>query len=118
MSGPRPDPDQVRPYVRTGGRTRPSTDVRLESLVFAREGETAGLGPDARRVLGLFATAAGGGLAVADIGAALLLPPSATRILVADLLDRGLLAPARGRGDERRPLSLIERVLNGLRAHA
>ncbi|GAA1857736.1 DUF742 domain-containing protein [Myceligenerans crystallogenes] len=117
MSGPRPDPDQVRPYVRTGGRTRPSADVRLESLVFARQGDRLGLSADARRVLGLFDHSGGGGLSVADVAAELGLPSSITRILVADLAGRELVTVARGH-DDRRPISLMERVLNGLRAHA
>ncbi|MET8009007.1 DUF742 domain-containing protein [Streptomyces sp. NPDC002285] len=118
MSRPRQDPDLVRPYVRTGGRTRPSKDVRLESLVFAATGTRPGLNPDARRVLALFAPAQGGGLAVAEIASALALPPSTTRILVADLIGHGLMTLAQGQDDDRPPASLIERVLHGLRAHA
>ncbi|MFJ3824943.1 DUF742 domain-containing protein [Streptomyces nodosus] len=118
MSGPRQDPDLVRPYVRTGGRSRPSTDVRLESLVFAATGTLPGLNPDARRVLGLFAASHGGGLAVAEIASALSLPPSTTRILVADLIEHGLMTLAQGRDDDRPVTSLIERVLHGLRALA
>jgi hypothetical protein len=118
MSRPRQDPDLVRPYVRTGGRTRPSTDVRLESVVFAATGTLPGINPDARRLLGLFANAHGGGLAVAEIASALALPPSTTRILVADLIENGLMTLAQSHDDERPPASLIERVLHGLRAHA
>ncbi|GGU55976.1 hypothetical protein GCM10010211_21010 [Streptomyces albospinus] len=118
MSRPRQDPDLVRPYVRTGGRTRPSKDVRLESLVFAATGTLPGLSPDARRVIALFAPAQGGGLAVADIASALALPPSTTRILVADLIDHGLMTLAQGNNVDRPPASLLERVLNGLRANA
>lgn len=117
MSGPRADPDQVRPYVRTGGRTRPSTDVRLESLVFPADGDQLGLDPDARRVLDIFTSADGGGLSVADIAGELALPPSTIRIIVADLIDRKLLTQAPVRADPH-SISLIERVLNGLRAHA
>ena len=118
MSRPRLDPDLVRPYVRTGGRTRPSTDVHLESVVFAATGANPGLNPDARRVLALFAPAQGGGLAVAEIASALALPPSTTRILVADLIEHGLMTLAQSHEDDRPPASLIERVLYGLRAHA
>ncbi|MGP3732952.1 DUF742 domain-containing protein [Streptomyces sp. GDS52] len=117
MSRPRQDPDLVRPYVRTGGRTRPNTDVRLESVVFAATGTRPGLNTDARRVLALFAPAQGGGLAVAEVASALALPPSTTRILVADLIEHGLMTLAR-RQDDRPPASLLERVLHGLRAHA
>ncbi|MFE9684495.1 DUF742 domain-containing protein [Streptomyces sp. NPDC006285] len=118
MSRPRQDPDLVRPYVRTGGRTRPSADVRLESVVFAATGTLPGLHPDARQLLALFADARGGGLAVAELASELVLPPSATRILVADLIEQGLMTLAHSHGDERPPASLLERVLHGLRANA
>ncbi|MFG2441002.1 DUF742 domain-containing protein [Streptomyces sp. NPDC048508] len=108
----------VRPYVRTGGRTRPSTDVRLESVVFAATGTHPGLHADSRRLLALFADARGGGLAVAEIASALVLPPSTTRILVSDLIGQGLMTLAQSHDDERPDTSLIERVLHGLRAHA
>lgn len=81
MTGPRHDPDMVRPYVRTGGRVRPRRNVLLESVVIAAPSPTGELGPDARRVMSLFVVG-GGGLAVADIAAALQLPPSTIRILV------------------------------------
>lgn len=118
MSRPRQDPDLVRPYVRTGGRTRPSKDVRLESLVFAATGTHPGLNPDARRVLALFAPSQGGGLSVAEIASTLALPPSTTRILVADLIEQGLMTLAQGQDDARPAIPLLERVLHGLRAHA
>ncbi|MEU6663814.1 DUF742 domain-containing protein [Streptomyces sp. NPDC046821] len=116
MSRPRPDPDLVRPYVRTGGRTRPSQDVRLESVVFAATGTLPGLNADARRVLALFTDAHGGGLSVGEIASQLALPPSATRILVADLIEQGLMTLAQ-RDDASNPeTSLLERVLRGLHA--
>ncbi|WP_435058124.1 DUF742 domain-containing protein [Streptomyces sp. bgisy060] len=118
MSRPRPDPDLVRPYVRTGGRTRPNADVRLESVVFAATGTHPGLHSDGRRLLGLFADARGGGLSVAEIASHLALPPSAARILVADLIELGLMTLAQAQDADRPPASLIERVLHGLRAHA
>ncbi|MFE3166632.1 DUF742 domain-containing protein [Streptomyces sp. NPDC059224] len=118
MSRPRQDPDLVRPYVRTGGRTRPATDVRLESVVFAATGTHPGLHADSRALLALFAGSHGGGLAVAEIASALSLPPSTIRILVGDLIGQGLMTLAQAQEDERPPLSLIERVLHGLRAHA
>ncbi|MCS0601367.1 DUF742 domain-containing protein [Streptomyces sp. LP11] len=115
MSGPRHDPDLIRPYVRTGGRNRPSRDVRLETVVIAASGPTETLGPDARRVMRLFGGGGRGGLAVADIAAALELPPSTVRILVSELMDSGhLTSPAPA--EEGRPgLDLLQEVLRGLR---
>ncbi|MGW3205231.1 DUF742 domain-containing protein [Streptomyces sp. NPDC001135] len=114
MTGPRHDPDLIRPYVRTGGQVRPSRDVRVETIVIAASGPTDTLGPDARRVMRLFAGGRGG-LAVADIAAALELPPSTVRILVSSLMDSGHLAsPAPAQGG-RPGLDLLEEVLRGLR---
>ncbi|MBW1597203.1 DUF742 domain-containing protein [Streptomyces sp. JJ38] len=113
MTGPRRDPDIVRPYVRTGGRVRPRRDVRLESVVIAASAPFTELGPDAQQVMCLFA-AGRGGLAVADIAAALQMPPSTVRILVSVLIDAGHLtspAPAQDGPDT----TLMQRVLDGLR---
>ncbi|MCG7528177.1 DUF742 domain-containing protein [Streptomyces sp. OfavH-34-F] len=104
----------VRPYVRTGGRVRPDRDVRLESVMVAAPAPTGDLGPDARRVMGLFAVGRGG-LAVADIAAALQLPPSTVRIIVSSLMDSGHLAsPASAAADQPRD-DLLQKVLDGLR---
>lgn len=113
MSGPRRDPDLVRLYVRTGGRTRPRADVRLESVVVAAAAPLAGLGPDTRQVMSLFAVGRGG-LAVADIAAALQMPPSTVRILVSTLIDSGHLTVPEAALDQPES-NLMQRVLDGLR---
>ncbi|MEU3897976.1 DUF742 domain-containing protein [Streptomyces sp. NPDC058794] len=115
MSGPRRDPDMVRPYVRTGGQVRARDDVRLESVVVAANGPTDTLGPDARRVMRLFAGARGG-LAVADIAAALELPPSTVRILVSALMDSGHLSSPVAALDDQPDFDLLQEVLRGLRS--
>lgn len=114
MTGPRHDPDMIRPYVRTGGRNRPSRDVRLETVLVGASGSTDGLGPDARRVMRLFAGGRGG-LAVADVAAALDLPPSTVRILVSALMDSGHLAAPAPAEEDRPGLDLLQEVLRGLR---
>ncbi|MFH8791066.1 DUF742 domain-containing protein [Streptomyces sp. NPDC017941] len=116
MSGPRRDPDLVRPYVRTDGRVRAHPDVRLETVVLAASGPSTGLSADARRVMGLFDRAGGGGLAVADIAAALEFPPSAVRIIVSSLIDEGLLTRPVAAGADRPETDLLQEVLRGLRA--
>jgi DNA-binding NarL/FixJ family response regulator len=105
----------VRPYVRTGGQVRARADVRLESVVIAATGPTDGLGPDARRVMRLFAGARGG-LAVADIAAGLELPPSTVRILVSSLMDSGHLSSPVAATDHQPDSDLLQEVLRGLRA--
>ncbi|WP_168713572.1 DUF742 domain-containing protein [Streptomyces sp. A0642] len=104
----------VRPYVRTGGRVRPRRDVLLESVVIAAPSPTGRLGPDARRVMSLFAVG-GGGLAVADIAAALRLPPSTIRILVSSLMDSGHLASPAAAVNDQPENDLLQKVLDGLR---
>ncbi|MFF4449966.1 DUF742 domain-containing protein [Streptomyces sp. NPDC001502] len=106
----------VRPFVRTGGRVRPTRpDVRLESLVLAATGPADRLRPDHRRVLAL-AHGVRGGLAVADIAAVLNLPPSTVLILVCDLMDSGhLTIPKRAR-DGQPEIDILREVLRGLQA--
>ncbi|MBQ1097009.1 DUF742 domain-containing protein [Streptomyces sp. b94] len=115
MTGPRRDPDLVRPYVRTGGQVHARGDVRLESVVIAATGPTDTLPPDARRVMRLFAGSQGG-LAVADIAAALELPPSTVRILVSSLMDSGHLSSPVAAADDQPDFDLLQEVLRGLRS--
>ncbi|MEU1472528.1 DUF742 domain-containing protein [Streptomyces sp. NPDC005761] len=104
----------VRPYVRTGGRVRPRQNVLLESVVIAAPSPTGELGPDARRVMSLFSVGLGG-LAVADIAAALQLPPSTVRILVSSLMDSGHLASPAAAANDQPENDLLQKVLDGLR---
>ncbi|NUS42291.1 MAG: DUF742 domain-containing protein [Mycobacteriaceae bacterium] len=111
------DPDLVRAYVRTGGRTRPNRALDLVTLVHATqaavESATAAqvAAPDAKRVLEM---CRGGALSLAEISAHLDLPTSVVKILASDLLDDGLLKipAAKAAADT----ALLEEVLNGLRA--
>ncbi|MFD9123745.1 DUF742 domain-containing protein [Kitasatospora sp. NPDC059571] len=119
MSGP------VRPYVITGGRSRPSRNVlALESLVSAVPGaDTTGaeLNREHQRIVALCARL----LSIAEIAAHLHLPLSVVKVLVGDLWDVGavqVLPPAtavHGSPDPtqagRLPTTLLEEVLVGLR---
>ncbi|MBF6210220.1 DUF742 domain-containing protein [Nocardia puris] len=113
MTRSRRDPDLVRAYVRTGGRSRATRDLDLVTLVAAALPPAPGLGPDARRVLGL--CGGRGVLSIAEIAAYLDLPPSVVKIVVSDLMDGGHLStptPAETVPE----IALLEEVLNGLRA--
>ncbi|MBF6275641.1 hypothetical protein A5780_36035 [Nocardia sp. 852002-20019_SCH5090214] len=115
MSKHRRDPDLVRAYVRTGGRTRATRSVDLVTLVVAAQDPTPGASPDARRVLNVCSRHAA--LSLAEVAAYLDLPPSVVKIVVSDLLDSGHLVnptPA----DHVPEVALLEEVLNGLRALA
>jgi hypothetical protein len=119
VSGP------VRPYVITGGRSRPSRNVlALESLVSTVRGADTGeaeLNREHQRILAL----CGQLLAIAEIAAHLRLPLSVVKVLVGDLWDLGavqVLPPATAvhrspdvPQAERLPTALLEEVLVGLR---
>ncbi|MGN2639770.1 DUF742 domain-containing protein [Nocardia takedensis] len=113
MSRPRRDPDLVRAYVRTGGRSRASRELDLVTLVVVHTDPTPGMAPDAVRVMNLCSRR--GALSVAEIAAYLDLPPSVVKIVVADLMDsEHLVCPTPA---ENLPeIALLEEVLNGLRA--
>jgi hypothetical protein len=108
----------VRPYMVTGGRTRPSSaSLPMEALVETLGLQGPGLSPEKRRILEL---ADGQYLSVAEISAHIHLPVGVVRVLVSDLSDDGLVrihglavaefnAPAT-------TLSVLESVLNGISA--
>ncbi|MGW3040524.1 DUF742 domain-containing protein [Kitasatospora sp. NPDC001159] len=112
MSGP------VRPYVITGGRSRPTrVDLAIESLVSALSEppelpEHDVLNREHRRILGLCHSL----LSVAEVAAHLGLPLGVVKVLVGDLWDLGavqVLPPVPQA--ERLPTTLLEEVLVGLR---
>ncbi|MEV6769586.1 DUF742 domain-containing protein [Nocardia sp. NPDC051030] len=112
MSRPRRDPDLVRAYVRTGGRSRPSRALDLVTLVVAAKDLEPGASSDARRIMQV---CRGGALTLAEVAAYLDLPPSVVKILAADLLDTGHLVDPTP-PDMLSEQALLEEVLNGLRA--
>jgi len=102
----------VRPFMLTGGRTRPLRDgLRIETQLHATAGALAApLRFESRRIIELCQAPR----SVADLSAALRAPLAVVRILVADLVGEGLL-----RIDE--PLTdvtpeLIERIRDRVRA--
>ncbi|MGW6913241.1 DUF742 domain-containing protein [Kitasatospora sp. NPDC054939] len=112
MSGP------VRPYVITGGRSRPTrAALAVESLVSALPDapplpEDALLNREHQRILDLCRSL----LSIAEIAAYLGLPLGIVKVLVGDLWDLGavqVLPPVPQA--ERLPTTLLEEVLVGLR---
>ncbi|MEU9123320.1 DUF742 domain-containing protein [Streptomyces sp. NPDC048506] len=107
----------VRPYAVSNGRTRPTAQFDLLTMVMATgRRPVACQGPDHAQVLGL----CDGPISVAEIAAHIRLPAVVTKVLLADLVDCGALtarAPvtvspgAASRTDR----ALLEAVLNGLR---
>lgn len=102
----------VRPYTATGGRTSPSIQLDLLSMVVATGSSTGThLEPDYEQVLGLCRNAA----SVAEVAALLRLPVAVAKVLVADLAEWGALhvSPPLSAA-EASSRQLLERLLDGL----
>ena len=105
-----------RPYTVTGGRTRQRTSIRFDLVDLVgrtlRPVSDGAFTPERRAILDMCEPPA----AVADLASALGLPLGVVRIILDDLVHDGLIevrveAP-RGRMDR----SVLERVLEGIRA--
>ena len=105
----------VRPYTWTQGRTRPVQDLAVETLV-----STSDVGRDVTMTHSAEHSAIAGLCAdvrsVAEVAALLALPLGVARVLLADMIDTGLVHVHRnptafGNSPD---LSLMERVLAGL----
>jgi Protein of unknown function (DUF742) len=106
----------VRPYTRTGGRTRPDYDLAIEALVETsergRRQEAAAL-PEHRSICGLCVETR----SVAEVAAHLRLPLGVVRVLIGDMAGLGLVMIHQSGllvGD-RPSLAFLESVLSGLR---
>ncbi|MEV7192818.1 DUF742 domain-containing protein [Streptomyces sp. NPDC093510] len=103
----------VRPYTVSNGRTRPTSQLDLLSLVMATGSIPLGhLGPEHSAALGLCEAPT----SVAEIAAQLRLPAVVAKVILSDLLDCGSLtqkAPDLYHNPTDR--SLLEAVLDGLR---
>jgi hypothetical protein len=107
----------VRPYAMTRGRTRPSKGkFDLISLIVATRMDSdaaVGLGPEHAAIMRLCVRP----LSVAEVAAHLDLPVGIVRVMLGDLLDRGLvLARDPLPADELPSESIFRAVINGLRA--
>ncbi|MGH3435996.1 MAG: DUF742 domain-containing protein [Sciscionella sp.] len=121
MTVPEPEPERdtgslVRPYARTGGRTRSEYELAIEALVSTSErGRTRGAAvrPEYRSICGLCMDAR----SVAEVAAHLRLPLGVARVLIGDMAGMGLVMIHESgmvMGD-RPSMEFLERVLSGLR---
>ncbi|SCK32859.1 Protein of unknown function [Streptomyces sp. WMMB 714] len=119
LEGPWLDDDAgrlVRPYTVSNGRTKPTAQFDLLTMVMATgERPRSYLGPDHTHVLQL----CGGPVSVAEIAAQIAQPAVVAKVLLSDLVDCGAIT---SRAPVRAPLSsdptdreLLEAVLDGLR---
>jgi Protein of unknown function (DUF742) len=107
-----PDDLVIRPFLLTGGRTRPARgDLHIETLIQARPGAiSSSLRFEARRIVELSREQA---TSMAELSAALKVPLGVARVLVSDLVDDGSVSVV-----QRQELSvqLIERIRDRVRA--
>jgi len=106
----------VRPYTKTGGRTRSDYDLAIEALVSTSERgrlPEAAVLPEHRSICGLCLDTR----SVAEVAAHLRLPLGVARVLIGDMAGLGLvLIHQSGMVVGDRPsIDFMERVLSGLR---
>lgn len=102
----------LRPYVRTGGRTRADTYLAIEALVVASGAENTNGVPEHRHVQEICAEPR----SVAEVAAYTRLPIGSARVIIADMLGLGLLSQcSNGVQAGSPPMELMERVRDGLR---
>ncbi|MFB7294002.1 DUF742 domain-containing protein [Actinacidiphila glaucinigra] len=116
MTTHRRDSALVRPYVVTDGRAVPSRNT-LDLVTMVRvtgSGPSGRLTPEKQILLEL---CGGGALTIAEISAHLVLPVGICKVIIADLVDDGLLVTRAAIPRAERPdPDLVEEVLHGLRA--
>ncbi|MCT2582696.1 DUF742 domain-containing protein [Actinophytocola gossypii] len=106
----------VRPYTKTGGRTRSNYDLAIEALVSTSErgkAPDAAVLPEHRSICGLCLDTR----SVAEVAAHLRLPLGVAKVLIGDMAGMGLvLIHQSGMVVGDRPsIEFMERVLSGLR---
>ncbi|KFU81541.1 Protein of unknown function [Amycolatopsis lurida] len=108
---------RVRPYTRTGGRTRTAHDLALEALVSTTDDGRRYRGvrtPEHRQICDLCLDTR----SIAEIAAHLRLPLGVVKVIVGDMADAGLVLIHQTElilGDSS-SRAFMERVLQGLRA--
>jgi hypothetical protein len=102
----------VRPFMLTGGRTRPLHDgLRIETLLHAAPAAlSAPLRFESRRIVELCQAP----MSIADLSVALQVPLGVVRVIVADLVTDGYLRIEEQLGEL--PIALIERIRDRVRA--
>ena len=106
----------IRPYVRTGGRTRSNRELALETLVSVSRQRPRSARPpnrEYRRVVDLCDVPR----SIAEVAALTAVPVGVARVLVGDLAAQGLLTvhQTRGQTGAATDMALMQRVLAGLR---
>jgi hypothetical protein len=111
------DSFRVRPYARTGGRTRSKIDLAIETIVTSREHavDSSRLSSAEHHVISKLCLQPH---SVAEVAAKLRLPLGVVRVLLSDMSGLSLIeVHSNGElsSNGRPPIDLMERVLAGLR---
>ncbi|MGI5445485.1 DUF742 domain-containing protein [Streptomyces sp. CA-243310] len=108
-------PARVRPYSLTGGRTRFTQVLLVETFVAALDSGPV-VTPDRMPEMPTIVEVCRRMRTIAEIAALLKLPLGVVRVLVSDLADQGRIRVyGTGHGTGRPERALLERVLSGLR---
>ncbi|MCJ0871493.1 DUF742 domain-containing protein [Streptomyces sp. ZAF1911] len=110
-------PARVRPYSLTGGRTRFTQILHVETFVAALDTKVSEpRKPDRMPEMPAIVEVCRRMRTIAEIAALLKLPLGVVRVLVSDLADQGRIRVyGTGHGSGRPDRALLERVLSGLR---
>ncbi|MFE4259390.1 DUF742 domain-containing protein [Streptomyces sp. NPDC056883] len=110
-------PARVRPYSLTGGRTRFTQVLHVETFVAALDTKVSEpRKPDRMPEMPAIVEVCRRMRTIAEIAALLKLPLGVVRVLVSDLADQGRIRVyGTGHGSGRPDRALLERVLSGLR---
>ncbi|MFJ3724997.1 DUF742 domain-containing protein [Streptomyces sp. NPDC090045] len=110
-------PARVRPYSLTGGRTRFTQVLNVETFVAALDTKVSEpRKPDRMPEMPAIVEVCRRMRTIAEIAALLKLPLGVVRVLVSDLADQGRIRVyGTGHGTGRPERALLERVLSGLR---
>ena len=103
----------VRPYLLTQGRTRSTLPIETVVTSARQPDPRSALDDEHRAIVALCEVPS----AIVEVSAHLSLPLGVARILVADLVETGWLGASETAG-ERPDISLVERLISGLRALA
>ncbi len=101
----------IRPYTVNEGRTRPTVPLDMLSVVVAAGEPSPEMDPEHVQVLDLCHAP----LSVAEVAAYIRLPLAVTKVLIADLVDRGSMAVrASSSLSDAGDRVLLEKLLDGL----
>jgi hypothetical protein len=101
----------VRPYTVNAGRTRPTVELDLLSLMVTTGPPPPAMDPEHARAITLCRTPT----SVAEVAAHLRLPVAVTKVLLADLVDCSAMSTRAPRTEaDRTDRVLLEKLLDGL----